>query len=260
MLSPERKNFVTSSDAHKVMGGWERELAGRVMVKPETPYYEAIVSFSKKPLVGQLKDSCPGITGAEIKEVWDYHQATKPVFTGGMRSFAYEKAMDIHLLDTEEESFESAAMRHGKKYEQAALHAVTFATGILPESTGDKQVFVHRDYLGATPDGLSRSQKVGFEVKAPQKENHSKYFVRLNILQENLADVEPKYYAQCQTGMAVTDFEKWVFASYSPRYDTGRCLAWQMVERNQPYIDLLNARAELVIKRVFELREMMAKV
>jgi len=95
MLNEDRKNYVTASQCYRIMAGFELELAGQKMDKPDVTIeaMEYIEECLKKPKVGDLMEIGVNTTVAEINEVWQYLKAIRPVFSEGMESVAREIAM-----------------------------------------------------------------------------------------------------------------------------------------------------------------------
>ena len=106
-----------------------------------------------------------------------------------------------------ERSFSSEATEWGKRYEKPARVCAEIDSGIDFQEVG---LVVHDElfYVGASPDGLNFEQQVGLELKCPFKP------------QNHLAMVEKipnPYIWQCQAGMWVTGYKRWLFASFDPR-------------------------------------------
>lgn len=110
-------------------------------------------------------------------------------------------------LGTTERELSGAAVKWGNKYEPRARAAVEIDLGIDFEETG---LVIHDElfYVGASPDGLNVEQRVGLELKCPYRtENHLRH----------QGKISNAYSWQCQAGMWVTGFERWLFASFDPR-------------------------------------------
>ncbi len=103
--------------------------------------------------------------------------------------------------------FRSAATDWGKKYESQARASVEIQTGMWFDEVG---LIVHDDffYVGASPDGLELNLRVGLELKCPY--NQSRH-------QDHKDKIATPYVWQCQAGMWVTGYDKWIFGSFDPR-------------------------------------------
>ncbi len=255
MLNPDRKKFVTASQAHRVMAKFEGELAGRLLEKPTFPDYDKLVlamrDFDKAPLVRELKNIGITATGKEIEQTRKYIKAQVPVFSEGMESVAIEMSMS-QFVEIDEDEYLSEDMRRGNDQEAAAVAALSRHIGVEFTSTGEDQQFLSIDNIGVTPDGVEYDGfniKSCAEVKAPKAETHMKYLYRLTT-QESLLKYVPEYYWQCQTGLAVTGADVYHFAAYNARFKGKYQLVYIPVVPVQEHIDILKERAERVVDAV----------
>ena len=256
MLDNDRKRFVTASQAHRVMAGFEAELAGRKMEEP--PLFDAISKFmqKEKPLVGDLKKAGIMASGKEIQSCWDYYKATKPVFSEGMESVAREIAMGEFISDRD--NYVSDDMENGNLYEaEAVLNLSNIVTKNF-SNTGDRQLFFSKGNIGATPDGVFYE---GFdisecaEVKCPKDTTHMRYLVGfksgLTLLQ-----IEPKYYWQAQAGLYVTGAKAYNWASYHRNFIEPYKMIYQKIEPDHEHIEILIERSEKVLTRAKDIIEL----
>lgn len=158
------------------------------------------------------------------------------IMTAGTRGLAtlQKEFKDARELG-EQRELSSAAIRWGRQHEPRARASVEIDTGINFEQTG---LIVHDDlfYVGASPDGLNTSLRVGLELKCPYR--------TLNHL-AHLEKIPKSYLWQCQAGMWVTGFERWLFASFDPRLqDEDNYLILHWIERSERMISQMEERVK----------------
>lgn len=123
------------------------------------------------------------------------------------------------------------ALRWGSDVEPFAREAYALETGLSVLETG---FLLHPEYpfAGASPDGLIGDDG-GLEMKCPKNSR-----VHLERFESG---VPPEYVPQIQGGMWVTSRQWWDFVSYDPRMPESHQLLRIRVERDQAYIDKLEA-------------------
>jgi putative phage-type endonuclease len=95
---------------------------------------------------------------------------------------------------------DNVAFKHGRENEYKGVeYAVCFHDFVC---TGAEQAFVTKEYLGATPDGITRDGSTVLEIKAPFKQDYSAHNYELYM---------PEYYAQMQVQMYVTGASRAMF-------------------------------------------------
>jgi putative phage-type endonuclease len=95
---------------------------------------------------------------------------------------------------------DNPAMAHGRNNEHKGVaYASEFMAFV---GTGDEQIFVTKDFLGATPDGLSKDGTTVLEIKAPFSQDYTAHNYELYM---------PEYYAQMQVQMYVTGANRAMF-------------------------------------------------
>ena len=95
---------------------------------------------------------------------------------------------------------DNPAMAHGRANEYKGVkYANEFMTFV---GTGDDQIFVTKDFLGATPDGISKDGTTVLEIKAPYSQEYVACNYELYM---------PEYYAQMQVQMYVTGATRAMF-------------------------------------------------
>ena len=258
MLDNRRKNYVTASQAHRVMAGFRVELENANMKKPEgvDPGLFEFIREHGKCLVGQVKSAGIVASGAEIAEMAKYVKSLEPVVTEGMITVARGIAIS-EFIKCRPEQFESKAMEMGNDLEVQAVSILETRIKSKIDNTGDTQAFFHTDYLSATPDGVIYD---GFdvvelaEVKCLQIEAHSK-FLHLLKDQDALLEHAPGYFWQCMTQLEVTGAKRVHFQTYCPYFEDGYNLVYVPVYPNRQYMDILNSRAETVLELVPGIRQ-----
>lgn len=140
-----------------------------------------------------------------------------------------------------EETFESAAMKHGTEHEPFARMAYEAQTGLIVEETG---FVAHPEWMiGASPDGLI-GMDGGFECKCPNSATH---------IETLLKGMPAKHLPQVQGCMWLTGRKWWDFVSYDPRLPDKLQLYVQRVERDDIYITKLALAVSLFLGEVDEL-------
>lgn len=95
---------------------------------------------------------------------------------------------------------DNPAMAHGRANE---FKGVEYANEFMKwVGTGEDQVFVTKDFLGATPDGVSKDGTTVLEIKAPFSQEYTAHNYELYM---------PEYYAQMQVQMFVTGATRAMF-------------------------------------------------
>jgi putative phage-type endonuclease len=140
------------------------------------------------------------------------------------------------------ESFSNAAMEHGVRTEPLARTAYEV----------EKQQFVEQvafidhpsiEWFGCSPDGLVADGLI--EIKCPNSTTHVDY----------LADNKPpaKYIPQMQCQMAVTGRQWCDFVSFDPRLPDDLQLFVVRLERDQEYIEAMEAEVKKFLSEVDEM-------
>lgn len=255
MLDKDRQYFVTASQCHRVMAGFETELMGRELKRPARGDVLAwIEENNTKPKVGDLKKLDIVATGAEIDECYKYHRSQVKVFSDGMESVAREIAMSC-FIKQRDEGFKSKDMERGNAQEGEAIKNLEAITGVKFEATEEGQKFLTLDCLGVTPDGVELdgfNYKSCAEVKNPKDTTHMKYLSELRSA-EDILRVVPEYYWQAQCGLHVTGAETYHWASYHSGFDEKYQLVYLPVKPNPLHIEMLVERSERVLARVPEI-------
>ncbi|HEC26713.1 MAG TPA: hypothetical protein ENI67_04805 [Gammaproteobacteria bacterium] len=255
MLDEKRKFYVTASQCHRVMAGFERELAGQGATMPEFESCQSILTWitdcEKKPLVGELKVDGIFATGGEIKEAWDYARSQVTVFSEGMESVAREIAM-AEFVDVRDPGAKTFDMERGHIQQGEALDYLSWVLDIEFSATDEPEEFITRGNLGVTPDGIYRKDGKILdcaEVKNPIDTTHMRYLSLIHS-QECLLKYAPIYYWQAQCGMHVTGANKYHWLSYHKGFMRHNCCGvYVCVRPNIEHISMLVNRAKRVLAR-----------
>jgi len=263
MLSKERQYYVTASQCHRVMAGFETELQGMSAEKPERlDVLEWIEENKITPKVGELKEVDIIATGAEIKEVWSYYKSQIKVFSDGMESVAREIAMS-QFIDERDEGYTSQDMERGNLQEGEAAAELGKFLGIEFTDTEEGQQFHTKGSLGVTPDGVEITDDFAYEscaeLKNPKDKTHMKYLSMLSS-EADMLKVQPEYYWQAQCGLYVTGAKTYHWMSYHKGFKEAYRKVYIPIKPNPQHIAMLVERADRVLERVpFIVEEIKAK-
>jgi hypothetical protein len=154
-------------------------------------------------------------------------------FGVGAISLARELARQIVGVEDEEE-YISFDMRRGIESEWIACEVYAERNLVTFE---DPDFITHPDipFFGGTPDRLVGVHG-GMDVKCPNNKNHHE-----NIL---FAAQLSGYKHQFQSYMAITGREWWDFVSYNSNFPVPIDLVSHRMERDEPYIKVIEDRVE----------------
>ena len=147
------------------------------------------------------------------------------------------------------EQFYSASMEWGNEQEPQAVIRYCedngydlFADDVIYTSQGGTVFFVGDGLLGCTPD-LILPQKV-VQVKCPDSSTHLKYKLFLN--EKNFQELEPKYFAQMQLEMMLTQRNTSDFFSFDPRFKREKMQTHKVeVPANVEFQNAIHRKAKL---------------
>ena len=165
------------------------------------------------------------VTASKVSDVMS------AITTAGYRNYLADLVVE-RLTGNKTESFTNAAMQWGVDQEPLARAEYEVKTG----SFVDQIAFVEHPTivnLGCSPDGLVGDDGL-IEIKCPNTATHIDY-----VMQDK---VPTKYIPQIQCQLAVTG-RKWCdFVSFDPRLPDGLQILIVRLERDDEYIEKLEAR------------------
>lgn len=146
--------------------------------------------------------------------------------TDYMRELATQRITGIAA-----DQISAAALKWGEEVEPAARQAYQAKRGVIVRQCGF-MVHPSHDFIGASPDFLV-GMDGGGEIKCPySRETHT----------ATLLDGLPsEHIEQIQGGLWVTDRQYWDFVSFHPEFPPHSRLYIQRVQRDNDYIDKLEA-------------------
>jgi exodeoxyribonuclease (lambda-induced) len=162
----------------------------------------------------------------------------------GLETLVYEKVAET-LTKKFKQAFVNEAMEKGHELEMEARNSYEITTGKMVKTTGF-WVLDEMEDVGASPDGLVGEDGL-IEIKCPTPPVYAKYLYD--------GKIDPKYIAQMQMQMWVTN-KKWVdFVTYNPDFDTAAPII--KVVRDQKMIDEI---VEGAIIGITQLRTILEKI
>lgn len=165
---------------------------------------------------------------------------TRTGYGAQRKNYMAELTIEI-LTDTPTESFTSAAMQWGTDNEPVARLAYSLQSGNAVEETG---FWVDDDIgAGASPDGFVGKDGL-IEIKCPNTATHIETLAR--------KEVPYQYKAQVQGQMWITG-RKWCdFVSFDPRLPENAQMIVIRVERDDKFIEMLEAEVRDFLAEVDE--------
>lgn len=239
----QRGGNFTASENHRLMAGWDKPAPeiGDVNI------YSAIREMGRKPLVGELKEKLDcEVTGALINQAWAAIQYEKP--PQGLITYAEEKAIEAFFSRDPSLNFSTVHTINGEEREAECMELLAEKTGLKFINTGDEQIHIHVDGVGATPDGIVINDldlvETGAEVKCKSPLEHSKNMLIRN--NDDLKNEAFEHFAQIQTCMLVTGAKHWYFANFNP-YAKHEALKFGfiIIERDDDFIKVMKKRIEM---------------
>lgn len=149
------------------------------------------------------------------------------------------------LTGEREETFTSKAMQWGIETEPFARGCLSSAIDMPIRESG---VWIKDDYVCASPDGIAGFNEAVCELKCPTSKQHLRYLLDMN---EWLKDYE----WQLKSQMWVSEIHNGYYASYDPRYDVKKMLAYAELNLAGEDIDLLDNRVGLAVELIKEWTE-----
>jgi len=202
------------------------------------------------------QDRLGRITASEFHKLLVAGRSKTKVFGDTAESYIYNIASEIITGMPKADINGVYALEWGKQWEAAARASLEFQTDFKIDQVGfaiadasDNGFGELNNYLGFSADGIIHSEKVGVELKCPVNTEH-----HLRFICED--EIKKEYIAQMQFSMMVSNYQKWVFASYDHRVKK-RPLHFKIVERDNEFILNCIVRMTMAIDAI---KEIIAKV
>lgn len=162
----------------------------------------------------------------------EWHELRKRLTASEAQSIAAQgKGLDTLCMETVARMFSKAEpinytnedMERGHLLENEARGSFEIETGLMVEEVG----FVEMDeYVGASPDGLTSDDGL-IEIKCPSDKIYTEYLYTEKI--------DPKYFAQMQMQMLVTERKHCWYVVYNPNFE--KSIVIKRVDWDQTMID-----------------------
>ena len=179
------------------------------------------------------------VTASRISDVLSKGKSGE---SSGRKNYRTELVVQ-RLTGVPGESFTNAAMEHGTLTEPKARTAYEVESGNFVEQVAfiDHHTIAN---FGCYPDGLVQIDGL-IEIKCPNSNTHIEY----------LSDGKPptKYIPQMQCQMAVTGRQWCDFVSFDPRLPDDLQLFVVRLERDQEYIEAMEAEVKKFLSEVDEM-------
>lgn len=188
---------------------------------------------------GWHADRCGHATASNFASIMATKKDGKPT---AARAEYLLRLVTERLTGSQEEGPDSYSLRWGKDVEPFARTAFEAETGLIVVESG----FVRHPsikWLGCSPDGLIGADS-GYESKCPKNST-----VHLETIRNGMpAEHKP----QVQGSMLVTGRKSWWFVSYDPRMPAHLRLYFELVKRDDQYIEELEAKVIEFLREVDE--------
>lgn len=158
----------------------------------------------------------------------------------GLETLIFEKMAEL-LTQKQLTNFKSDAMERGNELEAEAREIYELTTGLSVKEVGFCEL---NEFVGASPDGLVGEDGL-VEIKCPIPKTFVKYLVS--------GKVDPKYYAQMQFQLYVTDRKFCDYVVYHP--DFPNPVITKKIERDEAFIEKIRIGLESGIRKLNELME-----
>ena len=251
MLSDEIKQSrygnITASKASAIMTGWDAP-------EPSRDYsigiHAWISKHERKPSVGELKEVLDeDVSMKLIEPAWKAYQYDKP--SQGLITYAEELACDELFYPDPSLDFQTQSMINGNEREVDAVNLLIEATGLEFVNTGEDQIHITSNGVGATADGLVKDEldliETGCEVKCRMAIHHARQLV----VKDNASLIEHDFdrYCQIQVGCLVTEADHWYSVNYNPfGKEPELCFNYCVIQRDDAFLEVFKRRVELTYK------------
>lgn len=185
------------------------------------------------------------------------------VFSPGGVTYIEQVAREAYTTYNEEDSVETYAMRMGKIKEAQAYAHLRRLLGFdgLQYHGGNDPVFdlycpdsgVSPDCRAVLPDG---TVSFGAEIKCPTGKIHMFYLRNIKD-QWDLKKISEEYYAQVQKALLKYKCDHWLWTSYNEYFPFKDQQLLIEVKADKPYIQNMDVRLKMAIKKKYEIIEEM---
>ena len=169
------------------------------------------------------------------------------------------------IYNEESRGYSSFAMKNGKVKEPESFQHLYKLLGFdgLEYLGGGEPVFKHLDPdSGCSPDCLAikpdGTVSFGCELKNPNGDTHFGYLIDDEDRISDMWDLKKKkidYYTQCQFSMKCYNTDLWLWISYNEYFDFRHRMLIIEVKRDNNFLNELDARRLMAIKKKYELIE-----
>ena len=190
------------------------------------------------------------LTGSEIHKICNVRGFVK---TG--ETYVDDKIAEI-CTNKLREIPDNRFFEHGRYYETVAkdfysqIYLTQFGIDLELQEIGFIEN-VNYGMCGASPDGISFTQKIGLEIKCPENQsNHAKYLRIKN--QYDLKKRKPEYYWQIMFCLLISGFQMWKFISFHIDFTYKKDLRIYVVdvEKDENDFDFLKSRINEAQERI----------
>lgn len=173
-------------------------------------------------------DRCGNVTASRFCDVIAIGKTGKPLKA---REDYLMRIVTERLTGQPSESVDSFAMAWGRDAEPFARAAFEAETGLI---VNESPFVLHPsiEHVGCSPDGLIGATD-GYESKCPKNSA-----VHLGTIRDGMPE---EHKAQVQGCMWVTGRKRWHFVSFDPRMPEHLRLYHQVIERDEKFIEFLEA-------------------
>jgi len=251
MLSEEiieqRRGNITASEAHSIMTGWDTP---RPTAEFPTEIYDWIDNEKRKPKVGEIKPfmECD-VNGKLIDAAWTAYQFDKP--PQGLLTYAEQLACDELFENDPSLNFTTSHTENGNQREYDAMIRLSEATGLDFVKTGEDQIHLSENGIGATPDGIVYDDLDLIETGAEAKCRSPLHHARQLFINDNDSLIEHDFSRFCQIQVAclVTGADHWYSVSYNPYaiLDAHK-FHYCIINRDDKFIEIFKQRAACVFE------------
>jgi hypothetical protein len=174
----------------------------------------------------------------------------------GDGAISYILELIQRLEGAPKEQFFSHSMEWGNTTEpQAAIRYCEdngfdlYSDDVIYTSEGGTVFFVGDDLLGCTPDLILPTKTV--QIKCPDSSTHLRYKLFLN--EKNFRELEPKYFAQMQLEMMLTERKQSDFFSFDPRFTREKMQTHKIeVTSDEAFQNAIHRKAKLCKSKMDE--------